>query len=131
MNTNQSKPMSPSNLSHFIPSVLRKAKKLRLVVTGIVSGASLFAVLSARAGSGLTVEFDTFLNTGGSDTAPSIDVKVAGGEVNTVSFPGLRTGVLLAVVIQLNPNGPLEVYYDGVPAYTNQDVSAIGQISGG
>jgi hypothetical protein len=83
------------------------------------------------AGSGLTVEFDTFLNTGTGDTAPSIDVKVLGGEVNTVSFPGLRTGVFVDVVIQLNPNGQLEVYYDGVPVYTNQDVSGIGQISGG
>jgi hypothetical protein len=225
----QSRPMIINNLYHFIPTVVQKARKLRLAVSGILSGGALFAALSTQAGSfvtdfnsglpagtaifgnttvsanggftnsgclklttalasqtggfvitndldagvpvagfvasfkaligggnaadgfsfnfandlpfstiseegagtGLTVEFDTFLNAGTGDTAPSIDVKIFGSEINTVTFPGLRTGVFVDVVIQLNPNGQLEVYYDGVPVYTNQDVSAIGQISGG
>ncbi len=81
-------------------------------------------------GTGLTVEFDTFPNAA-PDTAPSIDVKVEGAEISTNFFPGLRPGVFVDVVIQLHPNGTLNVIYDGFYAVSNLDVSALGQVSGG
>ncbi len=66
------------------------------------------------AGTGLTVEFDTYLNAA-PDTAPSIDVMVGGAEVITAIPPnGIRTGSdWVDVVIQLNPNKTLTVIYDG------------------
>jgi len=81
-------------------------------------------------GTGLTVEFDTFPNAA-LDTAPSIDVKVGGAEISTNFFPGLRPGVFVDVVIQLNPDATLSVIYDGFYAVSNLDVSALGQVSGG
>jgi Bacterial lectin len=81
------------------------------------------------AGSGLTVEFDTFDN-GLPDTAPSIDVKVGGNEVITAIPPnGVRTGTeWVDVVIQLNPNNTLSVVYDGAYIYSNLDLNAYGYV---
>jgi len=81
-------------------------------------------------GTGLTVSFDTYPN-GAPDTAQSIDVKVGGTQISSSSFPGLRTGTFVDVVIQLNPNGRLSVVYNGVYAVSNLDVSALGPIAGG
>ncbi|WP_040549795.1 PA14 domain-containing protein [Pedosphaera parvula] len=84
----------------------------------------VFPLGEEGAGTGLTVEFDTFLNTTDpNDAAPSIDVKVGGFEVATASFPGIRANAFVDVVIQLNPDSTLDVYYDGVPVYTNLFVS--------
>jgi hypothetical protein len=76
-------------------------------------------------GTGLTIEFDTYPN-GGSDTAPSIDVKVGGTEVATSLSPQLitTTGNYVDVFIQLNPDLTLTVVYDGIYAYKNLDLSA-------
>src|ERR1041385_2437473 len=64
------------------------------------------------AGTGLTVEFDTYPNS--AFEGPSLDVKLGGSEVATRFFPGLRTSTFVDVVVQLNPNGTLDVIYDGV-----------------
>lgn len=79
------------------------------------------------AGTGLTVEFDTFDN-GAPDTAPAIDIKVAGTEMLTSIVPnGLRTGSdWVDVVVQLNPNNSLTVIYDGAYVYSNLDLTAFG-----
>jgi hypothetical protein len=81
------------------------------------------------AGTGLTVEFDTFPN-GAPDTAPSIDVMVGGTEVITSIPPnGLRTGSdWVDVVIQLNPNNTLTVIYDGAYIYSNLNLTAYGYV---
>ena len=88
------------------------------------------AISEEGAGNGLIVEFDTYAN-GAPDTAPSIDVKVGGAEIATMSAPGLRANTFVDVIIQLHPDGTLAVIYDGLYAYTNLDVSALGQVSGG
>jgi hypothetical protein len=82
------------------------------------------------AGTGLTVEFDTFDN-GAPDTAPSIDIKVGGVEmINSIIPNGLRTGSdWVDVVIQLNPNNSLTVIYDGAYIYSNLDLTAFGYIA--
>jgi hypothetical protein len=81
------------------------------------------------AGTGLTVEFDTFDN-GLPDTAPSIDLMVGGTEVITTIPPsGVRTGTeWVDVVIQLNPNNTLTVIYDGAYIYSNLDLNAYGYV---
>jgi hypothetical protein len=87
----------------------------------------LGTITEEGAGTGLTVEFDTF-NNGGADTAPSIDVLVGGVEQVTTIFPGLRTGAFVDAVIQLNPNNSLSVIYDGVYVYSNLDLNAYGYV---
>jgi hypothetical protein len=81
------------------------------------------------AGTGLTVEFDTFDN-GLPDTAPSIDVMVGGYEIITTIPPnGIRTGTdWVDVRIQLNPNNTLTVIYDGAYIYSNLDLNAYGYV---
>lgn len=76
-------------------------------------------------GTGLSIEFDTYPN-GGTDTAPTIDVKVGGVEVASSPAPQLitSTGNYVDVFVQLNPDRTLTVVYDGVYAYTNLDLSA-------
>jgi hypothetical protein len=69
------------------------------------------------AGSGLTIEFDTY-NNGGADNI-GIDVKVGGAEVATNPFTGLRQGAWVDVLVQLHPDGTLDVMYDGNWIYTN------------
>src|SRR5437867_3259490 len=62
------------------------------------------------AGTGLTVEFDTFLNTTDpNDAAPAIDVKVGGSEIASLIVPGLRPNTFVDVFIQLAPDGTLNV----------------------
>ena len=85
----------------------------------------LGTITEEGAGTGLTVEFDTFVNTL-PDTAPSIDVFVGGVEQITTFFPGLRAGVFVDAVIQLNPHHSLTVIYDGVYIYSNLDLTAYG-----
>ena len=82
------------------------------------------------AGTGLTVAFVTFLN---GLTAPSLDVKVGGSQVQTTITPnGIRTGSdLVDVVIQLNPNNTLTVTYDGAYVYSNLDLTAYGYTPAG
>lgn len=74
------------------------------------------------AGTGLTVEFDTYPNS--PEVGATLDVKVGGSEIATKLFPGMRPGQFVDVVIQLNPDHTLDVVYDGVYAYSNLDVSA-------
>jgi PA14 domain/Bacterial Ig-like domain len=69
------------------------------------------------AGSGLTIEFDTY-NNGGADNI-GVDVKVGGAEVATNPFTGLRQGAWVDVLVQLHPDGTLDVMYDGNWLYTN------------
>ena len=77
------------------------------------------------AGTGLTIEFDTYWN-GAGDNSPSIDVKVGGTEVATSFSPQIvtTTGNYVDVFIQLNPDMTLTVVYDGIYAYKNLDLSA-------
>ena len=87
------------------------------------------------AGTGYTVEFDTF-NNGAPDTAPSIDVKVGGANGDHGSYTGnelaatpdqgLTPDTFVDCVIQLNPNNTLTVCYDGVYIYSNLDLSSTG-----
>ncbi len=79
------------------------------------------------AGSGLTVEFDTLLGSP-LDTAPAVDVKIGGVEQDGIPFEGLRAGVWVDVVIQLNPNNTLDVVYDGTYVYSNLDLTALGYV---
>lgn len=79
------------------------------------------------AGSGLTVEFDTY-NNGFPDTAPAIDIKVGGSEIATAFYHGLRTGTFVDVVIQLNPDNTLSVAYDGNYIYTNLNLATSGYV---
>jgi hypothetical protein len=74
-------------------------------------------------------EFDTYDN-GLPDTAPSIDLKIAGNEVITAIPPnGVRTGSdWVDVVVRLNPNNTLTVIYDGAYIYSNLDLTAYGYI---
>ena len=69
------------------------------------------------AGTGLSVEFDTFSNSATDEVG--IDVRANGGIVLTQPFSGLRPGVWVDVTIQLHPDATLDVYYDGFHAYTN------------
>jgi len=78
-------------------------------------------------GTGLSIDFDTF-NNGGGDTAPAIGVKLFGAEITTSVVQGLRTGVFVDAVVQLNPNSTLDVIYDGVYIYSNLDLSVYGYV---
>ncbi len=90
------------------------------------------------AGTGITVEFDTFANdsAGGSDLA-GIDVKINGSEIlgaTVLPWNGLRTGTFVDVAILLHPDGTLDVIYDGNHAWTNLNLAGLGlslPISGG
>ena len=89
------------------------------------------------AGTGYTIEFDTYLN-GAPDTAPSIDVKVGGGLGDHSTYDGnefaqaIDGGLVpspeafVDCVVQLNPDNTLTVVYDGVYVYSNLDLSASG-----
>ena len=87
------------------------------------------------AGTGYTIEFDTYLNDA-FDSAPSIDVKIGspdhstyeGGEFASVVDGGLTPvpEAFVDCVIQLNPNDTLTVCYDGVYIYSNLDLSPSG-----
>lgn len=87
------------------------------------------------AGTGYTVEFDTFPN-GAPDTAPTIDVKIGaangdhgtytGNEFASTADAGLAPDTFVDCVIQLNPNNTLTVCYDGVYVYSNLDLIASG-----
>src|ERR1035437_4949053 len=74
------------------------------------------------AGTGLTVEFDTYPNP--PEVGATLDVKVGGTEVATKLFPAMRPGRFVDVVIQLNPGNTLDVIYDGVYVYSKLDLSA-------
>src|SRR5207245_11035308 len=69
-------------------------------------------------GTGVTVEIDTFQNTGDSI---GIDVKTGGGEIAQLNLSAstLRANSFVDVFIQLAPDGTLNVYYDGTYAHTN------------
>lgn len=84
-------------------------------------------ITEAGAGSGLTVEFDTFMDAV-PDMAPAIAVKVGGTEYTNTFFEGLRAGVFVEAVIQLNPNNTLDVIYDGVYVYSNLALNAYGYV---
>ncbi|HVM49739.1 MAG TPA: hypothetical protein VMU04_17055 [Candidatus Acidoferrum sp.] len=87
----------------------------------------LWTISQEGAGTGLTVEFDTY-NNGDPDRAPAIDVKVGGSEVATSFYHGLRTGTFVDVLIQLNPDDTLSVAYDGNYIYSNLDLSVFGYL---
>ncbi len=78
------------------------------------------------AGSGLTVEFDTYSNVPPAIDSIGIDVKVAGYEYATTYFNGLRQGDWVDVLVQLRPDGTLAVMYDGHWIYTNLSVASYG-----
>jgi len=80
------------------------------------------------AGSGLSVEFDTYPN-GSADTAQAIDIKVGGTEQATTFYESLRTGTFVDVVIQLNPDNTLSVVYDGTYIYSNLNLTAYGYVA--
>ena len=87
----------------------------------------LWTISQEGAGTGLTVEFDTY-NNGDPDRAPAIDVKVGGTEYVTTFYHGLRTGTFVDVVIQLNPDNTLSVVYDGSYIYSNLNLTAYGYV---
>jgi hypothetical protein len=76
------------------------------------------------AGTGLTVEFDTYDN--GLPDEIGIDVKVGGNEVATFPFGGIRQNAWVDVLIQLHPDGTLDVTYDGNWIYRNLNVASLG-----
>ena len=72
------------------------------------------------AGTGLTVCFDTYDN--GSAEAPAVDFKVGGVIVSTVKVPvgDLVFGnTFVPVTIRVNPNGSLDLAYNGKVMFTN------------
>ena len=76
------------------------------------------------AGTGLTVEFDTYDNLAPDNIG--IDIKVGGNEVATFPFGGIRQNTWVDVLIQLHPDGTLDVMYDGNWVYLNLNVAALG-----
>ena len=88
------------------------------------SDVPLSTITEEGAGSGLTVEFDTFDN--GAPDNIGIDIKVNGSEVVTNGFAGLRQSAWVDVLIQLHPDNTLDVMYDGNWIYTNLDLSTYG-----
>ena len=79
----------------------------------------LNAITEEGAGTGLTVEFDTFQNVA-PDTI-GIDVKGGGNEVspNAVPLASIRANAFVDVFIQWAPDGTVQVFYDGIYAHTN------------
>jgi hypothetical protein len=69
------------------------------------------------AGNGLSVTFDTYDN--GAPDYIGIGVKVGGGEIAQFPFAGLRANAFVDVVIQLHPDGTLDILYDGNYAFKN------------
>lgn len=80
--------------------------------------------------SSLCVEFDTYDNGGGE--APAVDVRLFGVEIAHTSFPksAMLTSKLEDVLIQLNPNGTLNVSYKGQVVYTNLALPGWGYVDG-
>jgi hypothetical protein len=76
------------------------------------------------AGTGLSVEFDTYDN--GAPDEIGIDIKVGGSEVATFPFGGIRQNAWVDVIIQLHPDGTLDVMYDGNWVYLNLNVASLG-----
>ncbi|HEY5909910.1 MAG TPA: hypothetical protein VJA21_04830 [Verrucomicrobiae bacterium] len=70
------------------------------------------------AGTGLTVEIDTYDNGGGE--APAIDVKAGGIEIatSTVNLDVFRTGGFVDVSINWQPDGTLDVTVNGTAVYS-------------
>jgi len=68
-------------------------------------------------GTGLSVTFDTFDN--GAPDYIGIGVKVGGTEIAQFPFTGLRANTFVDVVVQLHPDGTLDVVYDGTYAFKN------------
>ncbi len=69
------------------------------------------------AGSGLSVSFDTFDNGGGE--APAIDVKWHGIAVAHRAVNPFTGNRYVEAVIQLNPDGTLDLTFAGQPIFTN------------
>lgn len=89
-------------------------------------------------GHGIDVCFDTYDNVDGDPTtpggeAPAIDVKVDGVTVAStqVSVFFLLSDVFTNVVIQLNPNGTLNVTYKGQVIYTNLYLPGYSYVTAG
>ncbi|HZM06061.1 MAG TPA: hypothetical protein VFC44_23925 [Candidatus Saccharimonadales bacterium] len=79
----------------------------------------------AGSGTGLTVEFVTY-NNAASEDGPAIDIRLFGSEVAHTVLQDLRTAAWVDTVVQLNPNGSLDVVYDGAYIYSNLDLTAFG-----
>jgi hypothetical protein len=78
------------------------------------------------AGSGLTVEFDTYSNPPPVIDNIGIDIKVNGNEFLTTAFNGIRQSTWVDVLVQLHPDGTLDVMYDGNWIYTNVNLGSFG-----
>lgn len=81
------------------------------------------------AGTGLSIEFDTYSN--GTTDDVGIDVHVGGGIIATQPFGGLRANTWVDVIVQLHPDGTLDVYYDNFHAYSNLPTGLGLPITGG
>ncbi|MBN9692256.1 MAG: hypothetical protein J0M24_18575 [Verrucomicrobia bacterium] len=82
-------------------------------------------------GSGLSVTFDIYDNGGGE--APSVDIKWAGAVVaeRRVPITQLRTGAeFVDVQIKLDPDGTLDLTYNGQALYTDLAVTGFQPILG-
>jgi hypothetical protein len=89
-------------------------------------------------GRGIDVCFDTYDNVDGDPTtpggeAPAIDVKVDGVVVASTQFNVffMLSDVFTNVVIQLNPNGTLNVSYKGQTIYTNLYLPGYSYVTAG
>jgi hypothetical protein len=76
------------------------------------------------AGTGLSVSFDTYNN--GAPDEIGIDIKVGGNQVAAFPFGGIRQNAWVDVLIQLHPDGTLDVMYDGTWIYLNLNVASLG-----
>ncbi|RYD33320.1 MAG: hypothetical protein EOP86_13665, partial [Verrucomicrobiaceae bacterium] len=83
-------------------------------------------------GTGLSVTFDTYDNGGGE--APAVDVFWHGAKVTTVSYPAtfLNTqGGFVDARVRLEPDGTVDVSFNGVVAVSNLALPSFTPVSGG
>ncbi|HWH71304.1 MAG TPA: hypothetical protein VNT26_18110, partial [Candidatus Sulfotelmatobacter sp.] len=80
------------------------------------------------AGTGLTVSFDTYSND---FDVVGIELKGSGNPVAAWSTINLRAGTWVDVLIQMHPDGNVDVMYDGNWVFTNQWAGVPLPITGG
>ncbi len=81
-------------------------------------------------GTGLTVAFDTYQNAG--DNAPGVRVFVGGSLVADQAFASLRANQFVNVLVKLDPDGTLDVSYNGTTIVDNMGItlpSALGRFA--
>ncbi len=91
---------------------------------------STFSEEGPGGASGLTIEFDTYLNSAAENIG--VDVKVAGTEIAThpMANTDMVTSKMEDVFIQLNRNGTLNLAYKGQVVYTNLVLSGWSPMNG-